>query len=541
MSLLLMRKGENPWIRVGVMVLMAGVILAAMVVHFRSGKLSEDALRQLNSRMELADPSAGSDPLAGIPAAEVIPEDAGLALLERERTKAAGALGQIGASLRSVMQWAKGREEWLRQQALDRGSWHYDNVVREPSRWRFLPLHVYGLLVDQSVLEYPDNPPGLRKLFLLTLYDTNDGVFFTVLTPQAPAARQVATNAAPGRSAVRGTNLAFDGIFLMAFPFLTGDRLTDMPLFYAPSVRAAAEGRTPAGLVDGRSGRPAAGEGENKPLKQVPGLDVAYLRSRIYNPPKTGDGNVQYASQAGDLRAEKTALVHVYEYLAGLSPERLQAMAKNPEVNYVSLMAGESAPEWTLGEATGFTGVVLSLQTLRFPASSDGIDRIYLLTVGDLEYRNAGEYTWVVAVLRLPEGLRKGDRVRADGIFLKLFPYKTGNNAWHWSPLLVSDSVSVVPRRLSPFLPTFIPDAAWPWIGAGVGLAVLLGGGWLLRNARRDSQKLEGMTRRMRKTAGHRRHPVPAHAHSRGETAHSSAESAPAEESTAEEQQTRDS
>lgn len=503
MSIFMIKGNNNPWVRLGMLVVALVVLSGSMRylwMFSNPGAASQDYLQALNSEMEQSDPVEGvTDPLAQLPAEEnldynVLPE-----LMAMERSRRPQALTTIRQPLLKVAAWLKGQSaDWMPQNVLGRASWHHDTIVQEPSRWRLLPLHVYGMLADEELVEYPDNPPGLRKLFWLTLYDPFDQVFFTVLTPQAPRERQVLVEPASGRRAVRGTFMAFDGLYLMAFPFHTAQGERDMPLFYAPAVHAAAEGRAPPPLLDGRGGRPVLTEGKNRPLQGVPGLDVAYLRSKIYNPPKTGDGNLQFMTLAHDLRAEKGALLHIYEYLAGVTPEDLQRMAENPEVNFVSLMAGANAPEWMLGQATGFTGVVFSVETLRFPETKDGIDRIYLVTAGDLHYQKVGEFTWVVAVLDLPEGLRRGDRISASGIFLKLYPYRTEGGHWHWSPLIVANSVDVVPPRYSPFLPAFVPDYAWPWIGAGVGILIVALAMRFWMRSREEDRKCDELRQKLR-------------------------------------------
>lgn len=502
MSLFMMKGADSPMARLAMLIVAVAALGGAMrylALYSNPGAAGRDYLQMLNSDIECADPEAGGKPFAQLTADQTLYHSTQDELQSVERSRGARALADVQRPLLMTAQWVKGRPQgWLAEQALDRGAWHNENIVREPSRWRMLPMHVYGVLAEQNVIEYPDNPPGLRKLFWLTLYDPTDAVFFTVLTPQAPRGRKVMVQAAEGRRGERGTYLAFDGIYLMAFPFMTAGGTQDMPLFYAPSVEAASEGRTPPPLLDGRGGRPVAGEGANKPLRSVPGLDVAFLRSRIYSPPKNGDGNAQYRSLANDLRAEKPALVHIYEYLAGVPAEDLRQMAQNPEVSYVALMEGDNAPGWTVGQATGFTGVVFSVDTLRFPAAQDGIDRIYLVTAGDLHYQKLGEYTWVVAVRELPAGLRRGDRIAAEGIYLKLYPYPTQNNQWHWSPLLVADTVRPVALPYSPFLPAFVPEHLWPWIGAAAGLLVVAGGVWLWLRGRADNQKIEQIKRQLR-------------------------------------------
>lgn len=415
-----------------------------------------------------------------------------------EHSRRPGSIGTLDHAILKLCAWMGGKgENWLAQNALWRGAWHYENIVSEPSRWRFLPMHVYGTLVAQEEIEYPDNPPGLRKLFMLTLYDLHERNFFTVLTPLMPADAELTVESAPGRKGKFGSTLACDAVYVMAFPYLTRVGLRETPLFLAPRVWHAAEGPTPRPYLDGRGGIPdPLDDLPNRPLKSISGIDQRYVRSKMYYPPKQGDRNPDYLSMASDVRSEKSILTHVYEYLYGLEPEVVREAGNNPEINYVTLMQGQNAPEWMIGQFTSFTGVVLSVETLRFPDPDDGINRIYLITAGDLRFANLEEFTWVAAALDLPEGLRRGDRISAAGIFLKLYPYRTRASRWHWAPLLVCRDVRLEPTPVSPLFPAWLPQEALPWIFVGVSLLMLLLFLHMFRTSQNDTRRLEEVRKR---------------------------------------------
>lgn len=497
MALFRMASKGSPYMRLilliaGLMVALGGMQYLRNYAQIRAGaNLPAPDAQQYDYADPIAKNAGGA--FAGIEAeAQLYPtvtED----VLRLEREKGAGVVGNLQDPLLKLMRWLKGREPGWLERSVSRNVWHYLNAVREPSRWRFQSLHVYGMFATEDVIDFPGNPPGLQKLYLVTLFDQFDQAFFTVLTPQLPVGRELLTEGAPGRQGRRGSNLAGDAVFLMSFPFYTNAGVRDTPLFFAPRLWLAEEPRALPPLLDEQAGLPVPGEGANAPKQSVPGLDIAYLRSKVYNPPKSGDGARDYIRIASDLRSEKGALTHIYEYLSGMNPEQLATLAKNPDVNYLALMEGDNAPQGMFGAATSVDGVAISVETLRFPGASDGIDRIYLLTVGDLHYKDIADFTWVIATLSLPEGLRQGERVRAEGIFLKLYPYPTRTGQWHWSPLLVSKKVDRAPAAVSPFLPRWMTQELY--IAALIlTVLVLLFVMWRMwHSARLDTQKLEAI------------------------------------------------
>jgi len=419
-----------------------------------------------------------------------------------ERKRKPGSIADLKHPISKIIPWvASFSSDRIHNEALPRSLWHYENIMREPDYWRMNFMHVYGLLADKNIVEYPDNPPGMKKLFFLTLYDVYAGDYFTVLTPQMPVGAKVHEDSRGGNNSVHGSYLAFDGLFLMNYPYTTlGGNLQETPLFFAPRVWFAREGATPPPLLDGSiyGNRRMDSKGFKIPFKVIPGIDIKFIKSKMYNPPKDGDRNPFYRPMTADLRSEKSVLRHVFQYLYGVEQGEISLRADNPEINYVSLMQGRNAPAWMTGRFTGVTGIALSLDTLHFAEPVDGISRIHLLTVGDTAYKEPGLFTWVVACLELPEGLRQGNRVRAEGLFLKLFPYKTRENTWYWSPLIVSSKVQLLPDSLSPLAPSWLTKENVIWLFIIVGAVIFFVFGWMYFSSIRDNRDLNNILNRSR-------------------------------------------
>lgn len=375
----------------------------------------------------------------------------------------------------------------LAKEALSRSAWHYQKIMREPNRWRLLPMHVYGMLVHQETIEFPQAEPGMKKLFRLILMDPDELVFFTVLTPQIPAGTQIYEEGKRW-----GSSLAFDGLFLMIYPYRAQAGWKKTPLFVTRRVTLAQEGRTPPVLLDPRKD-PGEFYEILSPRQTVAALDLDFLNDKIVDPCREGETirGVDVNEMANDLRAEKAALFHVFEYVYGLSPEALAR--PNLEIDYVTLMGGPTTPEWARGQIAYFRGVAGSVDTLRFPPNPSGITRIHLVTAGDTRYVKFRKYLWVLAVLNLPEGLRYGDPIEATGVFVKRYPYKTEKRQWYLAPLIVCKEIRIVQPKPVPF---------WIYIVAGaIFLALLAAIAFVIR---RDTAAFHALRKRSREVLGNR-------------------------------------
>lgn len=435
---------------------------------------------------------------------------------ELEKSHKTQKIEKLENAVQKVYAWFAFKDDkWLHDNLYSRSLWHHERIMRSPSTWRFHPLHVYGMLVGKVIVDLPDNPPGLQKLFLLKLYDIHDRVFFTVLTPSLPQDAIIFKAATDTEYGHEGSTLAFDGVYIMNFPYSTPKGLRHTPLFAAKEVHFAKEARTPVPRLDEASD-PGVEYKDIKPKKSVPGLDLDYLRGKIYSPPKGGDKQLRslavgvrgagadrqrYLKMAADLRGEKSALVHVFEYLFSLDDQAIDRFSASKDINYSSIMSGDNFPGWMLGKFTRFRGIAFSVEILKFPDASDGIERIYLVTVGDSNYTDVGDKTWVIATPNLPKNFRRGDRVEAEGIFLKLYPYRSTQDTWHWSPLLLTKNIRIVQLPGNPLIPTWIPLAYLPWI---VGVVILLISFVLFmmyRSSIHDTNSLERIKQRSQRRA----------------------------------------
>ncbi len=258
------------------------------------------------------------------------------------------------------------------------------------------------------------------------------------------------------------------------------------PLFVAKRVVMAREGSTPPALLDER-GDPGTTYEDIAPRQVVSQLDLKYVEERMFAPPKNGAGirmfGGEFQEEVRNIKSEKDLLNHVFSYVWHFSEKEL-AERVNPEINYVALMQGNQAPGWMRGKIAGFRGRAGYVEPWRFPEDGSGITRMYLVYGHDERYADPG-YTWVLATLNLPEGLREDDLLEAKGVFLKLYPYKTPARKWHWAPLIVCKHIRRVPPSKSNMY----------FIIALAGLLVL-GLILLFVASRRDTATLEAMRKR---------------------------------------------
>ncbi len=450
--------------------------------------------------MVSADPTVGEKPLAQVEAERELYHTVKEQALATERDPRERRYVETSAAeIAAVYRWLKARTpEELAEQAYGRRLWSVAKLLQEPSRWRARMIHFYGQPVKLTVMDLPENPPGLRKLFRIVLYDPQTINYLCVVTPQVPENLLI-----QGETPGSVPYLAGDGFFLRVYTYATAEGAERMPLLITRGVCRAVEPVTPPRRLDERDDPGVAYE-KMKPARTVPGLDRDFLLDKTFAPPKDGGdwkfhGSAdpdEYLEMAAELRQEKSAFDHIFAYLWGLEKERVAELARNPKINYVTLMAGNEAPKWMRGNFAHFEGVAESVEVLRFPEHPSGIERIYLLTAGDTHYANVREYKWVVACPNLPASLRTGDRIAANGIFLKLYPYRSRGGHWRWAPLLVCREIEKLPPPVSPLLPRNVsPRTAYAILGALLAALFLLCVR-MYRASQRDSDKLEAVRKR---------------------------------------------
>ncbi|GHV18391.1 hypothetical protein AGMMS49959_00020 [Planctomycetales bacterium] len=222
------------------------------------------------------------------------------------------------------------------------------------------------------------------------------------------------------------------------------------------------------------------------PTVTVDRLDLSLLRDTIFSARRTRPLDLEIA---GDLRAERAALTHIFAYLAGQAGGGSRD-ATASGLTYADLMSAPDADIFC-GKPVAFTGVFLAAEKISFAPPLNGIDRFYVVTAADATVADNGRYTWTWALLN-PPPLRRGDLIRADGVFLKKYPYATAQNTWQWSPLAVGLTATVLPPA-SPLLPAWLP----PWaVGGAAGGLVLATGAGIYLLTRRDDKNLQKLRAR---------------------------------------------
>ncbi|MBN2712887.1 MAG: hypothetical protein JXR97_10730 [Planctomycetes bacterium] len=339
--------------------------------------------------------------------------------------------------------WFKGKSnEEIKSMALPRWEWNFVKIMRDVNNWRFQILHVYGMLLHYEKLELVNMPKGLQKLHLLILINPRTLEKMTVLTPLMPKA----ATALKGMS--EGSYLACDGLYLKRHVYVGNDGIKHTPMFLAKRVYFASEPISYPERLDER-GDPGIDYKELKPEHTVKALDIPFIEQNILSLSKSQQAYsipnaIDAREEASDIRGDKPALDHIFEYIYSMSDEEIANMV-NPEVTYLSTMAENLPPHWMVGKITRFRGIASRVITYRFPKDTLGIKRVHLIIGHDLRL-GGPDFTWAIATLNLPKGLREDDEITADGVFVKLYPYKTPEQKWHWSPLIVCKDVNIIER-----------------------------------------------------------------------------------------------
>jgi len=385
------------------------------------------------------------------------------------------------AALEDACRWLKGQsDESLAAAARPRSHWTFNKVMREPDRWRLQVLHVYGRLVHERTEEFAAEGPGLRKLWRLTLYDNRFSHFITVLTPLRPAAAKV------GES-----HIACDGLFLMRYPYVKeSGSWQRTALFLARRAVLAREPSTQTPLLDERAD-PGPPYRDLAPTRTASALSAEFIEQEVLEPAPDGSDGMRMLggdlfAEAADLRQEKAALDHAFEFVYGLTPESLESRV-DPAMTYVALMETPKPPAWARGRFARIEARAADVQTLRFSDADNGVERIHLLAGWDA--RLAGfRHSWVMAALNLPPGLRQDDRIEAVGLFVKRMPYRTTQGRWQFAPLVVCREIRILP-----------PVSTGGGLVAFGGVAMVLGLLFVFWLSRRDTSELDDLRSRERK------------------------------------------
>lgn len=493
--------GNDPRSRMTALVGALGIVLISMYSCHKYSKPVAGTLPDDSPPMVVADERATVDqPLKGIRTREHLGTTHILDFVsndDQNRYRAQN-LDLIRVALEEGFGWLKGQSHAEMQRlAWPRGRWSHAKVMQHPDRWRMNVLHVYGMLLHHEVIELTDMPAGMGKLHKLILFNVRNHHAFTVLTPLMPAD----AHALAGTQ--EGSYLACDGLFIMRYPYLSNSGWKPTPLVLAKRVTFARERQTVPTRLDPR-GDPGVDYAAIQPQETVDDLNVLAVQSQILAPPKDGSGfrhpgAMDYHLAASDIVQEKPAFDHLFQYIYSLSDEEIAGKI-NPEVTYRSLMQGNAAPKWMTGKFTRFKGLASFVKTYDFPDAENGITRIHLLVGHDTRLRGP-DFTWVLACLNLPENLHADDEIEADGIFVKLYPYRSVEGKWHWAPLIVCKEIKRIDTS----------DQGRPTTAyVVIGIAVLLLVGGVYWAGQRDTSDLEAVRQRVlarriehdKKTAG---------------------------------------
>lgn len=523
MTLFSARDTGEPRTRIFLMIFLLALVIS-LAAMFRYESLY-DHPGEVGADQEMihSDPATvANDPLAELPAlrdlppigAEVSWEEG---LLRRRHTRSLEGYAHV---FENVFAYLKSRSlEEIREEAIGRAGWSPAKLVQHPSRWRGRIMHVYGELESMESQVFPDNPPGLRRLYLLILRDPHTLRYSYVLTPTMPASARTPTHPHPG------SFLAADGVYLMNYPLETqAYGRWDTPFFVSRQAYHAVEGRTPYARLDEHDD-PGVEYADIEPTRTIPGIDRAFLIKETYAPPKDGGGEEErrklrgwrtaarqfaaahgarietapYRELATQIRPEKPVYDMILQYLWHLDPEVIADRARASSLDYTTLMRGNETPEAYRGRFARFEGLIQTVRRLDFedPTSKElGLTRLYVVTGNDVRYKRAAQYTWTIVTPNLPPNLKRNDTIIADGIFVKLRPYRRADRRWHWSPLLVAPSIQEIDPPVSPLLPKWVSKEMAYTGAAVVVVAILAAILMLLRASSRDTDRLINLRNR---------------------------------------------
>lgn len=354
--------------------------------------------------------------------------------------QAANTLSADSTSIEYILSYLKGiKKEDLAAQVSKNNHYTYARLMESPNKWRGRVIHFYGVLLQKDLEEFPDMPEGLRKMWRLTLTDPYQAHFYTVLTPQISKSVKVLGI------------VSFEGIFLKRYAYhckpdpKRSSFWQWTPLFVAKKAYYKWEPLPKPDLLS---------DPEEKIFKfkeTVNSLDKAKLES-ILDVSKSGKGfsslgriMVSYEDEARNIKSEKKAFEHLFQYISSFSDKEL-ASKVNRRINFENVMIEDKAPKWAKWQVAEVTGRVRFVERIPVKGLQSGLKMIYILIIYD-ENSDNFEWRWSVALPSLPHPLREGDRVRVRGLFTKFYPYLSINNDWRWTPMLTAVKIKKIPFK----------------------------------------------------------------------------------------------
>lgn len=490
------------------LVLLAGLLVLFYRLHqiqFAEGKSNEKWRQQYivpEPQSDRPDPLAGIEPtdqfFDGIDPAE-------LGIFGDEDPAEANDLRDEGEAVRLSLAYLKSFAPQERDRFLDQNiDYSFPLLMARPEKWRGKPLHFYGILRQKDVQDFPDLDPPLDKMWRLTVHDARQSNFYTILTPQISTSVQI------------NRPIAAETIFLKRYPFWSVPNPMKSgfyqwnPLLVAKRVYAHREPLPPPTLLSS----PDEKQQPFPPEMTVEELSPGELQT-IARAPKPGPGGeepgggslskllrsvtiaghrpVPIEREVNNLQQEKHALEHLFAYVHGMSREELSRRT-DPRMSFERLMRPSRPPEWAEYNVASVAGRALFVDRIRAKGLESGIEQFYVLYAQDARHNNR-KYRWAIATLNLPPGLRMGDPVKCDGLFVKFYPYESRKHTWHWCPLVVTPNLQKTTRERL--------EAPWWGYVLATALLVAVCAGIYYAN-RRDFERSDGVRQRIRERRAQR-------------------------------------
>jgi hypothetical protein len=276
-------------------------------------------------------------------------------------------------------------------------------------------------------------PKGLKKMWKIILLDPYQAHFYTLLTPRV------------SKGATLRSIVAFDGMFLKRYAYETQPNPKKKsiwiwtPLFISKKLYRHWEPMPKPDLL-------ADPEETVVPFKLMADkLDKEKLEP-ILEVSKSGKGfsslgsiRVEHEREARRIQSEKHAIEHIMAYVNHFNDKELAAKV-NPKMTFENLMVGDKAPAWAKYKIAEFVGRARYVERHKVIGMESGIDKLYVVIGYDSRTDNF-DYRWSIITPKLPDNLREGDHIRARGVFIKLYPYRSVTNSWYWTPMLVASKI----------------------------------------------------------------------------------------------------
>lgn len=478
------RYSRNPRARLVILGgLLVAVVYALVVLHQMRFAASPPDNKARQEYEPAAKVPGVPDPLAAVePQGRFLGEivEADLQAADDTVAREAHDLARNSEAVRLSLSYLKGlREDQLQAQARQHRHHTFSRLMEEPDLWRGRVLHFYGIVLKIEQQEFLDLPPGLQRLWRVTCFDARRTNFYTILSPFLSTRVKV------------NSTIAAEAMFLKRYPYWSdpgGGRpgfWQWTPLLVTKRIYIHREPMPPPPLVSDPEEAPFVMPGTVSELD--PSILDQIVRTTksgkgtegLRNVPIMGHKPVALQLEVRNLMAEKEAFEHLFQYVHHFTPEELRAQV-DPNMTFETLMTGDEPPVWARYRVAEVVGRVLYVERRKVANLESGCKRIYVLIVSD-ERHSDFQWQWSVAALNLPHPLREGDRVRAKGVFVKLYPYLSRKFEWHWTPLVVSPEV----ERLQP---ETLDAPAWAYAVATV-LLLGVGFGIYRYNAAHDSHR----------------------------------------------------